>query len=104
MSTSVDARCEWRRSAGGDDLEVRHRRLVVEQVAVVLGVVDGPLDVVAGEAADRIARGPETERHDFGGAVVEVAGEHPGALVPRRAAVLGHPGSLDVLDVGGAVP
>src|SRR5215213_4461126 len=103
MSTSVDARCEWRRSAGGDDLEVRHRRIVVDQVAVVLGVVDGPLDVVPGEPADRIPGGPEAERHDLGPAVAEVAGEHPGALVALRAAVLRQPGLLDVLDIGGAV-
>ena len=32
----------------GDDLEVRHRRLAVDQVALVLGVEHRLLDVVAG--------------------------------------------------------
>src|SRR3954447_18033026 len=87
----------------GDDLVVGHRGLAIDEVQVVLGVEDSPLDLVAGEPSDRVPRRPEAERDDLGPSVVEVAGEHPGTPVARRAAVLGHAGPLDVVDVGGAV-
>src|SRR3954464_12975394 len=88
----------------GDDLVVGDRGLAIDEVPVVLGVEDSPLDLVAGEPSDRVPRRPEAERDDLGPAVAEVAGEHPGTLVARGAAVLGHAGPLDVVDVGGAAP
>src|SRR4051794_5240789 len=38
----------------GDDLVVGHRGLAIDEVPVVLGVEDSPLDLVAGEPSDRV--------------------------------------------------
>src|SRR5207253_6777171 len=56
----------------------------IDQEPVVLGIVTGPLGVIAGKAADRVHRLPPAHRRYRGGAVAEVAGDHLIAKVARR--------------------
>src|SRR3954451_19284106 len=75
----------------------------LDEVAVVLGVVDGGLVVVAREGLHGVQRVPEGERDELG-EVADVAAEHPGAAVARRLRVAGQAGRLDVVPVLVAVP
>src|SRR5688572_490797 len=70
-----------------DDLVVLDAVVLLDQEALVLGVVDGGLDVVAREAADRVERVPERVGDELG-AVVLVAAQHPGAAVAGCLQVL----------------
>src|SRR5215211_6393191 len=81
---------------------VLDRRLALDQEALVLRVVDGGLDVVTGEGADRVQRVPQREGEELG-ALAFVAAEHPCAAVTRGLAVGREAGVADVLGVFVAV-
>jgi len=58
--------------------------LPLDQEAVVLGIEDGPLDLVAGKAADRVARLPEGEGDELR-PLPGLPPQNPGAAVPGVA-------------------
>ena len=80
-------------------LEVDGPQVALQQEAVVLGVEDGGLVVLAREGLDRLDRVPEREHHELR-ALALVAPQHPGAAVARRRHIAGDPGLLHVVRVG----
>src|SRR5918999_858680 len=92
------------------NLEVVHRGGLLQQVAIVLGVVDGALGIVAGERPHRVHRLPVGDEDELG-AVIDKPAEDGDAEVPRGVSILAEAGPLqvvevlvDVLGAGGAAP
>src|SRR5438045_117089 len=84
------------------DLVVVHGQVPLGQEAVILGVEDRLLDVLAGEALDSLPRFPEAQGDDFG--LLTVGPPHqPGAAVAGRGLVGFDARLLDVAGVGGGV-
>ena len=81
------------------DLVVLDGQVALDEEAVVLGIEDRGLDVVAREAADRVQRVPEREGDELGPVAV-FAAQHPRAAVARGRGVGGQAGLADVGDVG----
>src|SRR4051812_11772707 len=97
---SAFAHGAWR--CDGVDLVVRGDQLTADEEAVVLGVEDSGLVVLAREGLDGVERFPEREHHEllaFG----DCAPEHPDALVAGDLRVAGDAGVLHVGGVGVAV-
>src|SRR3954451_263137 len=84
------------------DLVVGRRQVALDQVAVVLGIEDRRLVVIAGERLDRVQRVPQREHHELR-QLARVAAQHPGAAVAGRCHVAGKPGLLQIVGVGVAV-
>src|SRR5829696_1753526 len=78
-------------------LVVSHTRLA-DQVALILRIEHGGLDVIARESADGVLRLPQRQRDELGPLAL-VAAEHPRAAVARGLAVLREAGVADVLGV-----
>jgi hypothetical protein len=74
----------------------------LDEEAIVLGIEDGGLVVLAGECAHGLERIPEREHHELG-LFIDVAAQHPHAVVAGRARVRRDPGLAHVLDVGVSV-
>src|SRR4051795_11775073 len=87
------------------DLVMRGARLAADEVALILGVQDGRVDVLAGESVNRVDAVPERQGDELRGAVV-VAPEQPGSAVAGGPAVCREAGFADVrgvlVGVGGA--
>src|SRR3954447_7297169 len=81
------------------DVVVHGARLAADQVALVLGIQDGGVDVLAGEGANGVDAVPQRQGDQLGGAVL-VAAEQPRSAVSRGSAVLGEAG---LADVGGVI-
>src|SRR5690349_17502688 len=80
-------------------LVVGRRQVAFDQVAVVLGIEDRGLVVLAGERLDGVQRVPQREGHELG-QLADVAAQHPGAAVSGRGDVGGDPGLVDVGGIG----
>src|SRR5215204_7708157 len=89
-------------SAEARDRVVGDPRPAVEKVAVVLVVVDGGLDVVAGEGCDCLRRIPKSHDDELG-PVLEVAPQDLNTTVARSGPVVGHARLLEVAGIGVAV-
>src|SRR3954452_5742035 len=87
------------------DVVMRGARLAADEVALILGVPDGRVDVLAGESVDRVHAVPERQGDELRGALV-VAPEQPGSAVAGGSAVCREAGFADVpgvlVGVGGA--
>src|SRR3954462_12207862 len=81
------------------DVVVHRARLAADQLALVLGVQDGSVDVLTGEGANGVDAVPQRQGDELGGAVV-VAAEQPRSAVSRGSTVLGEAG---LADVGGVI-
>jgi hypothetical protein len=68
---------------------VKRHLVALDQEAVVLGVEDRSLVVIAGELSDRVERIPEREHEELA-LVVDVAGKHPHAAIAGRLRVARH--------------
>src|SRR3954469_4262679 len=82
-----------------DDVVVHGARLAADQVALVLGVQDGGVDVLAGEGAHGVDAVPQRQGDQLAGAVL-VAAQQPRSAVSRGSTVLGEAG---LADVGGVI-
>src|SRR3954452_22598484 len=80
------------------DVVMRGARLAADEVALILGVQDSRVDVLAGESVDRVDAVPERQGDELRGAVV-VAPEQPGSAVAGRPPVFREPGLADVRGV-----
>ena len=67
----------------GDDLVVSHRPITFDQEAIILGIEDCLINVVARERPDAVWRIPERERDDLRSIAV-IATQHPSTLIARR--------------------
>ncbi len=81
-----------------EHLEVRDRQLPFDQIDVVLGIEDGPLDVLAGEAPYGLEGVPERNQHELR-AVPLSPTKHLNTAVPPGCCVLRQTGLLEVLHV-----
>jgi hypothetical protein len=66
----------------GDDLVVSHRPITFDQEAIILGIEDCLINVIARERPDAVRRIPERERDDLRSIAV-IATQHPGPLIAR---------------------
>lgn len=73
--------------------------LSVNEKSLILGIEDGPIDVVPSERSDRLTSIPEADRHKLGTVTVRFT-DQIRALVPRRCLVLDDAGAENVLGVG----
>jgi len=80
------------------DSEVFDRGLPVDEVPVILGIEDGPVDVISSEFDDRISTVPEADRQKLSTATIWSA-DDVCALIPRRCPVIDDAGAEDVLGV-----
>ena len=101
MANAAATRARWEAITGRleDDFVVLDPLVARHQEAIVLGEEDGALDVVTGEAADRLLRIPEGKQEELcpvPGDATE--GEH--APVAGRGPVPGEAGGVEVVEIG----
>src|SRR6478735_1889232 len=70
-----------------------------QQEAVVLGVVDRALDVVARESPDRVHRWPPAQRDDLYAFVIQIAHRNQRAEIAWRRAIVSETGVAHIGDV-----
>src|SRR6516162_2976575 len=87
---------------GARDLIVVRGKVALDQEPVILGVEDRYLDVLAGEALDRLPGIPEAHGDELGPIALD-SPERPGAAVPRRLPVALDTGLLDVAGIRGGI-
>jgi hypothetical protein len=81
---------------------VRGREVALDEEAIVLGIEDCGLVLLAGERLHGVERVPEREHHELG-PVVDGAAEHPDTPVSERLRVARDPRLAHELRVGVAV-
>src|SRR5262245_58033792 len=86
------------RSSLFGDPEMRDGEIASDEVAIVFGIENGALDVVAGESLDGLERLPERQRDDLG-AVAFIALKDVGTAIARRLAITDQACRSDVLGI-----
>src|SRR5438445_8045705 len=81
------------------DLVVLRGEFTVDQEAIVFGIENGGLVVLAGKRLHGIDRVPKREHRELR-ALIDIATEHPGAAAARRLRVAGETRFSHVLRVG----